>query len=1273
MEELTRIWRQAVKADNNLGQGEVGPSPQHVTMTPALRVLDAMEIDSESVFVDLGSGHGLVTMAAVLHSGARLAYGIELRETPHRFAIEKAALLFGHDPDRWPVRFLHEDFLNVHVAFNWTHSYSFDKDFPAPVLSHIAGLLRTSTKWRVFASSLPEKRWREVADEWWDENMRFKERLPIRIAGSGQGHSIYVYERIGLRPKRERWFRPMVSAHRDDSALEDSRFQRRIDPAFFGTEVRPNTWLAEAVSRTLVRNGATNVFKGALPGTESGLSAERARLLAVSGLYVNFGPRDEVIDYLEHRARPETGEEVASFRRRAQLAEERSDSALTEELFADPDEADVVTAVQDLFRRAEADTKRSLDAYYNRIESIEMPPPEAAKLEFQVTSVDRSAYEASVDERPRLDPSISSILERSLADAEASARASLPAHSADDALRVVAERMRIQQMMESGLLAETVPPGRVRDLARMPGFSRDLYLWMPMFYALFGLTRALDSSLLGKPPVSPERFELIAAFARIINYMRDSDVHVGEMRPAAGTEESISAELHVLDSLGKEDYKAEDMFNTEVLSVACPGVRSFSFSREEEMRGFEGLLRKAVSDSPGTAPLFLLFNLGDTERFDPTRVWKMSSADAQFEFGYSVRSVVFRDASRRRTLVVARDERSEWHLFDCSGKRPDTGPPFPVALGPGDPLAGGEARSIRDPVDDARTWDFKAPVVGSPFIVLLERDSDALGGLSAEYPLPEREPPREEVKRNDEFEAAVAYDLVLRSKPPPSELLEEKYANTEPENAGLLVGPPAFDGTTDIAYDAEKTEPLALAIAMALFRLNDSLDTAVLMRYPVTEPADAEKDFAQLLTDRLGGLVVYPMRSSGWKRIVGSRVAVSSHYVFADPFKMLVDVKEIGLDLMKPIPLRLAGAFGPDIVRKTIKSSTETRVAVAMTIAAISSAWYAMVHFGAMDPIGASMQTMLWAYKLNPVGLGTWLLSALGGPYIPWEAALPAAVAAAASRRPVEALAHMFGASLLRRPKPAGAADATRFAFRLDGHGTIDIPALKDFYSAESGSKPADQAHALMEVLRRLVENPQDNLGRHTLSQVHAPQFRNAWAVVDGETDGDDEELASVYAEPRSVDHWLGLAEVDASLPYFTISAFFGTAMLATSARLGRLSERIGGKSGTYDLSSLVWQAPGKAHYLVIARNKAGVYWCFVIGNRNPTGHPYNDRGTRTLGTVRLADLAAALASDLPTLPIYPRGWIISRWASKMPFDNLSKRCVFVSYNNRLLYPGAGG
>lgn len=99
-------------------------------------------------------------------------------------------------------------------------------------------------------------------------------------------------------------------------------------------------------------------------------------------------------------------------------------------------------------------------------------------------------------------------------------------------------------------------------------------------------------------------------------------------------------------------------------------------------------------------------------------------------------------------------------------------------------------------------------------------------------------------------------------------------------------------------------------------------------------------------------------------------------------------------------------------------------------------------------------------------------------------------------------------------------------------------------------------------------------------------------------------------------------------------------------------------------------EAPGRAYYVVIARNKGGVFWCFSIGNRNPDGHRYNDRGSKTLGTVRLSDLSAALAEDRKTLPIYPNGWILSQWARKHPFANLSKHCVFVSYNNRLLYPG---
>ena len=1272
-EALKQAWRKAGGELAQLGRWQIGPSPQHVTMLPVLRVLDAMEVDENSVFADIGSGHGLVTLAAAIHSGARRSYGIELDDALYKYSIEQAAALFGPDEASWPVRLLHEDILDVKVALNWTHVYSFDKDFPPRVLDHVLQLLRTSTTWRVFGSSLPETRWKEHAGEWWDEAMRLRIRLPIYISGSREQHSIYVYERVDLPRRRVL----PLSALRDESALEDSRFERALDPAFFGSEVRPNVWLADASVRVLIRTGGTDVFKGALPGVEGELSSERARMLATLGAYSNFGPRLEVLDYIEHRARVDTEKEASDFHRREQLALGRHERDIAAELFVDPAAGGFEYAADLLFRQADVDAKRSLDAYYARMEKLEPPPLASAAGEIYLgRELGREEWAEFLDAGPKPDPELAALLEVSLKDAVASALSKLGSSvRADDAIRVTAERIRIEQMVESNLLAETVPPHRIRDLAQMPGFTKDLHVWMPLFYSLFGLTRALDSSLLGKPPVSQDRFEIIRAFSRVINYMRDAEPEQ-QQPPVPGIEQRISAELHAaLDNLGQPDYEEEELFGDDVLSIACPGVKALSFSEEEEARGFGSLLASAVARShPAPPPLFLLFDLTQlVDRLDPTKVWVMSSPSTPSAFGYSIRSMVVRDGAGR-PIVLARDEENAWHLFDCLGERAAAVAPFPVELGEADPLSGGERRSVVDPVDADHVWTYRAPKSQASMIVLLERDMDALGGLSAEYPEKRERPPITAVRRADPFETAVAYDAVLRSKAPPPELLVEEYKNTEPENSGLLVGPPAFDGKTMVEYDAATTQPLALAIAMALFRLNDSLDTALLMRYPVKEPVEeGTADFDQLLVDRFGGLVVYPLRASGWQRIVGSRLAVSSHYALANPYKIAEEAYEVSKTTLNSVPQLAARFFGRDLVRRTMHAGTATQMLIASSIVGFAAAWFSAFYFAGLDPISTGATVVKYGFKLNPINLGTGLLSLAGGPSIPTEVAVSGLFLTASVVRPVEALAHIFGMSLLRKKPTPSPFDPRRFAFKLKGSGPVDIPAFAQFYSKNAHPEdPLTQVDALVRYLRDATTTSGSNTALRTLSPVHAPHFRNAFAVFQGEVEEDDEELiAAMGADPGSTDPWLAAADVgDEQLPYFTISAFFGESAEAAVARHGRLSARISGPSGTYDLSSLVWEAPGRAYYVVIARNKGGVFWCFSIGNRNPDGHRYNDRGSKTLGTVRLSDLSAALAEDRKTLPIYPNGWILSQWARKHPFANLSKHCVFVSYNNRLLYPG---
>ena len=160
-----------------------------ITMGSALKLLTAMHVSANSRFLDLGSGHGMVCLAASLAFGAA-ATGIEMHEQRHAWAEQKR-----REIGIAGLAFVCGDICHLKTLENATHVYSFDRDFPPALLQHMAGLLKSS--WRVFASSRPSGCWRSICGAWWDKHVLPAEpsSVSIRLCGSGKTHTIYVFRR----------------------------------------------------------------------------------------------------------------------------------------------------------------------------------------------------------------------------------------------------------------------------------------------------------------------------------------------------------------------------------------------------------------------------------------------------------------------------------------------------------------------------------------------------------------------------------------------------------------------------------------------------------------------------------------------------------------------------------------------------------------------------------------------------------------------------------------------------------------------------------------------------------------------------------------------------------------------------------------------------------------------------------------------------------------------------------------------------------------------
>ncbi len=1279
MDVLASLWKLAGKPDSSLGRWYVGRSPQHVTMTPLLRVLDAMEIGADSVFVDIGSGHGLVTFAAALYAGARLSYGIEIDENLHRFSAEQAKAVFADlPPEQWPVRLLHVDVAQVKHAFDWTHSYSFDRDFPPEVLAKVASLFVSSTKWRVFASSLPQSRWREVVGErWWDQSVRLRERLPIKISGSGEQHSIYVYERTDRTMPRRSSRLARVSALQDETALARSRYEAHLHPASFGSETQPNRWIPRAVTRALIRSGGSDAFECALPGLDDELDPGRANMLARRGSYaedLGFASRSEIAKYLEKRAsNPEpTPADIRDEADRGNRSIEAAIESFSREVEQqDLSAGDIEQAVEAEREQDVVREKRSIDAYHAVVARIDRHLRRGARfLDPPVASVlARTEYAAELKRRAR--PS-DDLPETILAGGSGASGAA----EADDELRVSAERVLITQMEEFDLLVRPVPPIRVRDLASMPGFSSAMHAWIPPVYALFAFSCSMDISLLSYAPMTAERYAVVSAVARLVNYIRDAKFEaLSSTEPDATVQQRSAA----ASDLGLLANKKGAVVGTEGL-VRDSDLWYFPPISAAKSASFSDIVLSAAT-LRGSVPTSLWIELkeGNRPTIDANAIYRVGWKTGTIGFGYSVRSFIVREQKQRRgdtprEIVLARDEALEWHLFDCGGRRQGVCMPFAVPIGSHNPVGPG-AHRVEDPLEESRSWTYDYDKAAGSVFVLLERDMDALAGLHEEYPLA---PPKTPVVENATFAAALRTDLVIHKSPPPSSLATRGlYPETRLDQVGLAGGLPAFDcvvGSPTMRYEGSAR---AMAVALAMFHMNDSMDVPLLLRYPIKEPID-NPDLPgvaqQIAADRFVGLVVAPMRLRGWERIRATRFAVARHYLVDSPSLLVADSFRFlrwfyGLYGYDAVTKKIIVAVSEAIDRRSwvLKKATslawiaiKTALAIGFIVGVANASASAYAAPGETLEAAATVGGEAFRYGWDTtVAIGSFAGSAAINNM---KTTLTAAVLVAGAR-PAEALAYLFGISAVAGRVAASKApfqDRKRFAFKLYFSDTVSLEKFAQAVPAPpdgGGVLGDDQLRAVLNFARNGLP-PNDNPAYDAIAVKQHRDFPRVLISVDNAS---DEQLASVLLADASPETWLEKAGQQRTVPAFSIAVSFNLDDATIASVVGkseRIPLRLESKSGTYDLASIVWRSKSKNAYFVVERNKQGTYWCLRV----------DAAIVHALGTVKRENLRDALSMPDARLLVHKSGRK-SLWPTDSGEIAIGRSCTFLLYNNSMLYP----
>jgi len=243
VEHIYRLIRQSTGALG--GNGNTGAIYGELTMASMQKVVNVLikkcGMDSQSRFIDVGSGLGKPNLHVAQDPAVRLSVGIELEHIRWQLAMynlykisdvlsrgkEEGKLLSG-------TNFMAGD-IDVAVTMDpFTHIYMYDLGFPPPLQQSIALKFNTSVHAQYLVSYRPPHR---VIDEY-GYKVVLVDQLPTSMHGSGESHMAYVYRRTNT---------PMT----ETAAAQQPNLKRLVCPRRPGfDEQDQNVWSDKAFYQT---------------------------------------------------------------------------------------------------------------------------------------------------------------------------------------------------------------------------------------------------------------------------------------------------------------------------------------------------------------------------------------------------------------------------------------------------------------------------------------------------------------------------------------------------------------------------------------------------------------------------------------------------------------------------------------------------------------------------------------------------------------------------------------------------------------------------------------------------------------------------------------------------------------------------------------------------------------------------------------------------------------------------------------------------------------
>lgn len=219
---VEKVYKMIRNATGQLGgNGTTGAIYGELTMGSMQKVINLMvekfNLNSQSRFIDVGSGLGKPNFHAAQDPECRISIGAELEKIRWQLAmynLHKVASelsrgknsddeIVGDDVVTRDVKllsgtnFIEADIDEAASMDPFTHIYMYDLGFPPPLQQSIARKFNSSQYAECLVSYRPPRR---VIEEY-GYAVEFVAQLPTSMHGSGEGHTAYFYRRTNSAPK----------------------------------------------------------------------------------------------------------------------------------------------------------------------------------------------------------------------------------------------------------------------------------------------------------------------------------------------------------------------------------------------------------------------------------------------------------------------------------------------------------------------------------------------------------------------------------------------------------------------------------------------------------------------------------------------------------------------------------------------------------------------------------------------------------------------------------------------------------------------------------------------------------------------------------------------------------------------------------------------------------------------------------------------------------------------------------------------------------------